>query len=102
MVITLFRSRLRPEHQNEYSEWATKIHDLAVTMPGFISVKTFAAEDGERITVVEFESEETMRAWRNQADHREAQDLGRKRFYSQYRIQICQPIRDYSCPKKAG
>lgn len=102
MVITLFRSRLRPEHQKEYSEWATKIHDLALKMPGFISVKTFAAEDGERITVVEFESEETMRAWRNQADHREAQELGKKQFYSQYHIQVCQPIRDYSFPKKTG
>jgi len=102
MVITLFRSRLRPEHQKEYSEWETKINDLAVKMPGFISIKTFTAEDGERVSIVEFESEETVRAWREQADHREAQELGRKRFYSEYRIQVCRPIRDYSFPKKTG
>lgn len=102
MVITLFRSRLRPEHQKEYSEWAARMHALSATMPGFISVKTFSAEDGERVTIVEFESEETMRAWRNHVDHREAQELGRKQFYSQYRIQVCHPIRDYSFPKKTG
>ena len=100
MVITIFRSRLRPEHREEYERWGKKIHELAVKMPGFISIKTFAADDGERVSVVEFESEETMLAWRNQPDHRMAQELGRKLFYSEYRIQICQPLRDYSFPKK--
>ena len=102
MVITIFRSRLRPEHQKEYEEWATRMHDLAVKMTGFISIKTFTAEDGERVSLVEFESEETVRAWREQIDHRTAQELGRKLFYSEYRIQVCQPIRDYSFPKKTG
>jgi heme-degrading monooxygenase HmoA len=102
MVITIFRSRLRPEHQEEYTQWAARIHDIAVRMPGFISIKTFAAEDAERVSIVEFESEETMQAWREQADHRQAQELGRKLFYSEYHIQVCQIIRDYSFPKKTG
>jgi heme-degrading monooxygenase HmoA len=101
MIITIFRSRLRPEHREEYERWAKWIHDLAVKMPGFISIKTFAAEDGERVSLVEFESAETMLAWRNQPDHREAQELGQKLFYSEYQIQVCQPIRAYSFPKKA-
>ena len=102
MVITLFRSRLRPEHEKEYAQWATRMHDLASKMPGFLSIKVFTAADGERVSIVEFESEETMREWREQADHRQAQELGRKLFYSEYRIQVCQPIRDYSFPKKTG
>jgi len=102
MVITIFRSRLRPEHVKEYGEWATRIHDLALQMPGFISIKTFTAEDGERVSLVEFESEETMRHWREQPEHRQAQELGRKLFYSEYNIQVCQPIRGYSFPKKTG
>jgi heme-degrading monooxygenase HmoA len=100
MVITIFRSRLRPEHHEEYERWAAKIHDIAVRMPGFISIKTFAADDGERVSIVEFESEEMMLAWRNQPDHRQAQELGRKLFYSEYHIQVCRSIRDYSFPKK--
>ncbi len=100
MIITIFRSRLRPEHVVEYERWAARIHGLAVAMPGFISLKTFTAEDGERVSLVEFESEETMLAWRHQPDHREAQELGKKLFYSEYRIQVCRPIRDYSFPKK--
>jgi heme-degrading monooxygenase HmoA len=100
MIITIFRSRLRPEHREEYERWGKRIHEIAVKMPGFISIKTFTAEDDERVSIVEFESEETMLAWRNQPDHKQAQELGRKLFYSEYHIQVCQPIRDYSFPKK--
>ncbi len=31
---------------------------LAKAMPGYISHKGFVAEDGERVTIVEFESDE--------------------------------------------
>lgn len=102
MIITIFRSRLRPEHTAEYERWAARIHDLAVKMPGFISIKTFSAADGERVSLVEFESEETMLAWRNQPDHLQAQALGKKLFYSEYHIQVCRPIRAYSFPEKTG
>jgi len=102
MVITIFRSRLRLEHREKYERWEKRIHDLAVNMPGFISIKTFTADDGERVSIVEFDSEETMLAWRNQPDHKQAQELGRQLFYSEYHIQVCQPIRDYSFPKKIG
>ena len=100
MVVTIFRSRLRPERVAEYEVWAERIHNIAVKMPGFISIKTFAADDSERVSIVEFESEETMIAWRNQPDHREAQRLGKEKFYSEYHIQVCQPLRDYSFPKR--
>ena len=100
MIVTIFRNRLRPEHREEYERWARRIHDLAVKMPGFISIKTFTADDDERVSIVEFESTETMLAWRNQPDHQQAQELGRKLFYSEYRIQVCQLVRDYYFPKK--
>jgi hypothetical protein len=37
-----------------------RMHELATRMPGFISYKDFAAADGETVTIVEFESEETV------------------------------------------
>lgn len=100
MVITIFRSRLRPENQAAYSEMADKIHALALEMPGFISIKTFSASDGERVSIVEFESEETLRAWREHPEHKIAQKLGQTTFYSQYQIQTCQVIRQYGFPPK--
>jgi len=92
--------RLRQGVEKVYNEHAGRIFALAESMKGYVSAKDFAAEDGERVSIVEFESEETLRAWREQPDHRQAQELGRKLFYSEYRIQVCQPVRDYCFPKK--
>ena len=101
MIVTIFRSRLRPEHQAEYGEWAERIHGLATAMPGFVSIKTFTAEDGERVSVVEFASEETHRAWREHPEHRVAQALGRQKFYAEYRIQVCREVttREFKDPR---
>ncbi len=95
MIVTIFRSRLRAEHEDEYAVWAQRMHNLATDMPGFVGIKTFTADDGERVSIVEFESEETHSAWRNHLTHREAQRLGRERFYSEFRIQVCAVQRAY-------
>lgn len=96
MIVTVFRSRLQPEHAAEYSEVATQMRALAEGMPGFVSFKTFRAEDGERVSVIEFESEEALRAWREHPEHRKAQELGRVAFYAEFQIQVCSVIRQYS------
>ena len=94
MIVTVFRSRLRPEAEGEYMSMAERMHELASAMPGYISHKTFVAEDGERLTLVEFESEEAQRAWAVHPEHVEARKLGRTRFFSEYRLQICNLVRD--------
>ena len=93
MIVTVFRSRLRPEHTDEYAKAADAMSSAAMKMPGYISHKGFTAEDGERVTIVEFESIETHRAWAEHAGHRATQKLGRERFYSEYSIQVCEVLR---------
>ena len=63
MIVTIFRSRLNPAAQEDYARWAARMGELAQQMPGYISHKGFVAEDGERVTIVEFESEQTQRVW---------------------------------------
>ena len=64
MIVTVFRSRLMPNVREEYVALVDRMIELAKTMPGYISHKGFFADDGERVTIVEFEHEEGMRAWR--------------------------------------
>ena len=90
MIVTIFRTRLRAEYANEYAEWNARISALAASQPGYVSHKSFTAEDGERVTIVEFESEATQAAWRNHPEHKEAQKLGREKFYSEYDIKVCE------------
>src|SRR5581483_230923 len=89
MVVTVFRSRLMPGVQEEYVALVGRMMQLAASMPGYISHKGFLAEDGERVTIVEFESEEAQRAWRMHPEHLEAKKKGRADFYLEYRVQIC-------------
>ena len=94
MIVTVFRSRLAPGLKDEYVALANRMNEIAKTIPGYISHKGFFAEDGERVTVVEFEDEEAMRAWRMHPEHRAAQKLARERFYAEYSVQICEVKRE--------
>jgi heme-degrading monooxygenase HmoA len=102
MVVTVFRARVRPEVQTEYMHWASRMSALAKEMPGAISHKGFVAEDEERITVVEFESEETHRAGRVHPKHVAAKKPGRQDFSLEYRMQMCQGQRESAFPKKCS
>ena len=98
MIVTIFRSRLDPRHEAEYGAWAQRIHALAVTMPGFVSIKTYQADDGERVSVVEFATPEAPAAWREHPEHLTVQRLGRERFYTEFRIQVCEVRTAYGWP----
>jgi len=99
MVVVVFRSRLRSGIEKEVEETDARMEAIARTMPGFVSYRQYASADGEGVAVVEFESHETAAGWRAHPEHREAQRLGRERWFAEYRITVCDVVRDYSFPK---
>jgi heme-degrading monooxygenase HmoA len=98
MVVVVFRSRLRADAPADYPQLAERMLSLARAQPGFRSFKSFRAEDGERLSLIEFESEEAERAWRDHPEHRLAQRRGRAEFYAEYRLQVCEPLRERRHP----
>jgi heme-degrading monooxygenase HmoA len=94
MLVTVFRSRLRPGVREDYGAAVDRMNELARTMPGYISHKGFFADDGERVTIVEFEHEEGLRAWRTNPEHIAAQKLARTRYYTEYHVQVCRLDRE--------
>ena len=74
---------------------AERMESLAKKIPGFVSFKTFKADDGERVSNVEFENEETHNTWKNNPEHLDAQRLGREKFYSGLKIQVLNNPRSY-------
>jgi len=99
MVVIVFRSRLRPDvDPSPLEPVGARLYELARAMPGFISYKDFAAADGESVSIVEFESVETLEAWRRHPEHVEAQRLGREHYFAEYQIQVCTPLRSYGAP----
>lgn len=94
MTVVVFRNRLREEAADEYAGWAARMEELARRAPGFVSLKTFAADDGERVSVAEFESDADARRWGADPEHLQAQKLGRERFYSEFTLQVCEVRRE--------
>jgi heme-degrading monooxygenase HmoA len=95
MVVVLFRSKLVDAPEG-YAEMAAEMEALARTMPGFVDVKAYSAEDGERLTIVRWTDHETLRQWREQARHRIAQRTGREQWYRYYRMEIADVVRETS------
>jgi len=93
MVVVVFRSRLRDASSADFQQLAERMHALAASMPGFISYKVYVAEDGERVSIHEWESAEHLRAWREHPEHRQAQERGREDFYSDYTLYVCEDPR---------
>ena len=89
MIVTVFRSRLKPGLREDYVALANRMKELAQTIPGYISHKDFYANDGERVAIVEFAHEEGQRAWQTNPEHRAAQKLAREKYYTEYHIQVC-------------
>lgn len=92
MILTVFRSRLRPD-TNDYSSVAREMLELAREMPGFVSFKTFAHADGERCSVVEFADWNSHNAWARHPRHLEAQRQGRDEFYEEFSISVAEVVR---------
>lgn len=87
-VVTVFRSRLRPEHEEAYRDELGVVAELARSMPGFVETKTFVAEDGERCTVVTFADPASHAGWRDHPRHHEAQRNGVASYYAEYSIAV--------------
>jgi heme-degrading monooxygenase HmoA len=96
MRVVLFGIELRPDiDRAEYEAHNRQMEELVREMPGFISVQSYTAADGDRVTIVRFESQEALDAWRFHSEHVDAQQKGRESYYHSYWVQVCETIREY-------
>lgn len=102
MIVTIFRNRLVPENQPEYYDAAAKMSKLARAMPGYVSHKAFTADDGERVTIVEFADEASHKAWAFHPEHVATKLRRRDGFYAEYRLQVCSVTRASKFTRRDG
>jgi len=84
---------LRTDGDNGYAEMARRMVELASVQPGFLGAES--ARDGVGITVSYWKDLKSIAAWKADAEHREAQVLGRKQWYCAFKTRICKVERDY-------
>ena len=89
VIFTSFRT----EGDQGYGEMAKRMVELASRQPGFLGIESAREDLG--ITVSYWTDLDSIKAWKANIEHREAQELGRKKWYSAFKTRICKVERDY-------
>ncbi|MDP2158896.1 MAG: antibiotic biosynthesis monooxygenase [Flavobacterium sp.] len=87
----------RTEVDESYNEMAIKMVELAKEQEGFLAVESARNEIG--ITVSYWESLESIRNWKQNLDHLDAQKKGISKWYEKYTVRICLVEKEYSFQK---
>lgn len=94
-VVVIGDLKLRDGVQaGEYDRLGERMYGIVSRLPGFLSVKSFKADDGEELTVFRFATEEALEAWRTHPEHVETMKRGHAEFYASGFLQICKVIRE--------
>ncbi|GAA0267872.1 antibiotic biosynthesis monooxygenase [Alteraurantiacibacter aestuarii] len=90
MFLVVFRSRKRDGiDYAAYEALAARMVELARDQPGYISFKSYTADDGEVVAISEWADEASARGWGLVEEHRAAQQDGRARWYAGYTLFAC-------------
>ncbi len=88
----IFTSQRTPEDRG-YDVMAARMVELAAAQPGFLGVESVRDAGGLGITVSYWRTRDDVRAWREHAEHRVAQETGKRVWYADYRLRICEVLR---------
>lgn len=83
----------RTEGDNGYSEMSDRMVELAEQQSGFLGVE-FARED-VGITVSYWADLDSIKNWKANSEHLEAQKVGRRSWYDSFKVRISKVERDY-------
>ena len=84
---------IRTEGDNGYGEMAERMVALASSQPGFLGIEMVREDVG--ITISYWADLESVKEWKANIEHQAAQSLGRKQWYSSYKVRIALVERDY-------
>ena len=85
----IFTSRRTDLDAEGYAATAERMVQLASEQPGFLGVESARGTDGLGITVSYWDSLDSIRRWREHAEHRLAQRDGKAKWYASYRLRVC-------------
>lgn len=83
---------VRTDGDNGYGNAAKRMLDLASKQPGFLGFETARQEIG--VSVSYWSSLEAIKAWKENAAHRETQKQA-KDWYSSFRVRVCRVEKEY-------
>jgi len=97
MIGVIFEVWPKSEHKDKYLELAAELKSTLEAINGFVSVERFQSiyDENKLLSLSFFESHEALNEWRNVAEHRVAQRIGRSSYFEDYRLRVVKVERDY-------
>ncbi len=98
MIIAIVEFQLRPGTESIFEEALKKMQQRVKRYDGFLGEAPFRSLDDEQtaLNLFYWRDRESMKAWREDPEHRETQQLGRDECFTSYKIQICEVEREYN------
>lgn len=91
MYAVIFKATIN-ELDGEYSSMAERLRTLAINEYGCTGFHACTEGDKE-IAISYWPSEEHIRAWHNDPEHLEAQQLGKNKWYKSYCVNVAKVLR---------
>ena len=77
-----------------YDDMAERMSQLAAQQPGFLGMESARSTGGLGITVSYWRDRESITHWKRNAEHQAAQQLGREKWYRNFRLRIARVVSD--------
>ncbi len=88
-------TNIRTDNDQGYAQTAAHMAALAAEQPGYIGFDSI--HEGDRgIAISYWRDLDSIKNWKNMADHLTAQKLGREKWYKSYTTRIAKVEREYS------
>jgi heme-degrading monooxygenase HmoA len=94
----IFSSTRTPGDQG-YGAMAQRMVELAAQQAGYLGVESTRGDDGFGITVSYWTDPDSIRAWKQQAEHVMAQEQGCRDWYQHYELRVARVERAYEGPE---
>ena len=104
MIAVIFEVEPGQEGYDAYLEHAARLYLLLQQVDGFVSVERFRSlsNPNKLVSLSFWRDEASVRAWREQVEHRATQAAGRAGIFDDYRLRVANVVCDYGLYERYG
>lgn len=93
--IAVFTSQRTGVDDDSFAAMVERMVEIVRQQVGFLAMESAEGADGIGIVVAYWKDDESIKKWKLQMEHRDAQRLGRERWLKRYRVRVGKVERAY-------
>ena len=90
----IFTSK-RSSDQKGYDEMNDLTFELVEKQKGYLGAERYYNDDGYHVSIIMFKTQADIVEWKLNPVHKQAQKLGKERWYDYYNVKVCKVEREY-------